>query len=97
MAQASHSLANFIIRHPFTSLKWNTFSNIMVCLSVPNLAALQDLSVSLKKDSIPFNMFYEPDFSEHTSITTTDAAAPFLKGLPLAFKNNKRDVLLVQQ
>lgn len=86
MAQTSHSLADFIIKHPIISWLWNKKSNIMVNLAISNLHALQELAATLKQNKIPFTIFYEPDINQHTSICTTDEAAKILSNLPLALK-----------
>ena len=88
--QSTHSVADFAEQHPQTFQKWKSESNSVICLSVKNELKLLQLWEKFKSitDSV---IFYEPDFSEYTSICmyADEPIRKKLKHLPLIVKEPK--------
>ena len=83
-------MADFAHQHPQTFQKWKDESNSVICLSVKNEFKLLQLWEELKPITHSV-IFYEPDFSEYTSICVyaDEPIRKKLKHLPLIGKESK--------
>lgn len=87
IAQTAHAMRLWSHEHPVEDAYWFKRSNNLVCLSVPNEAALLALAGRLRKEGILFSAFREPDFDNAvTAIAVEPAGARFLSSVPLALK-----------
>jgi hypothetical protein len=83
-------VADFAHQHPQTFQKWKDESNSVICLSVKNELKLLQLWEKYQPIT-PSVIFYEPDFSEYTSIClyADEPIRKKLKHLPLIGKESK--------
>jgi len=87
--QGGHSLASFALEHPDLFRQWN--NGYLICLSVFNGLALNDLLISIN-GKVTCSVFYEPDLQSTlpTAICLFDDGKNgyrnYLRGLSLATK-----------
>lgn len=75
--------------HPDLDQVWFTESNYLICLSVPDLGALELLSLEAFLLDIPQAEFREPDLSDELTaivLAPGEVSAKLLSRLPLALK-----------
>jgi hypothetical protein len=88
--QGGHALSNFALKHPDLFREWN--NQYLICLSVFNGLALQQLHMKLLSDCIVVSPFYEPDLKSNlpTALCLFDNGynnyRKYLKHLSLASK-----------
>lgn len=86
-AQLGHALIGYVLAEPHRAGRWHAGSNNLVCLAVPDEAALRALAGGLIGQGCPIFQFFEPDLEDQlTAIATGPKSQRFLSNLPLALK-----------
>lgn len=86
-AQLGHALVGYVLAQPAQAARWHTRSNNLVCLAVPDEAALSGLVGRLVSESIPVLCFHEPDLGgELTAVAVSPDGGRLLASLPLALR-----------
>ena len=86
-AQLGHALVGYVLAQPTQAAHWHTRSNNLVCLAVPNEAALSGLVGRLVSASIPVLCFHEPDLGgQLTAVAVSPDGGRLLASLPLALR-----------
>lgn len=91
LAQSNHAVAEFAVAHHELFRDWAANQRNIVCLNIPNEAALADLLLLAQAKSIPCASFREPDFDgELTAIALGSGADKIVSSLPLALRSPKQ-------
>ena len=86
-AQLGHALVAYVLARPRETARWHTESNNLVCLSVPDEAALAALAASIAAEGLPVVCFHEPDLDDSlTAIAVGAEARRLLSNVPLALR-----------
>lgn len=87
LAQSNHATAEFSISHPALFYDWAKNQRNIVCMSIPNEAALADLLRLAELKGVHRACFHEPDFGgELTAIALGDGGEKITACLPLALR-----------
>jgi hypothetical protein len=87
IAQTAHALAEFALAHPAEFGAWAAEQRNIVCLAIPNEAALADLLSLAQSKHVRSARFREPDFGDElTAIALGEGAEKLVSCLPLALK-----------
>lgn len=92
IAQACHTLRQFVEEHPQTDQVWFKGSQFLVVLSVPNEQSLYDLKKLADNQGILTSAWKEPDLNnELTGIALApgSASSKLCSQLPLALKERE--------
>lgn len=89
IAQTVHVVAEYTMMNPELIKEWYTRNNYVLSLSVKNKEELTEFATQLHKLGVKFNIFYEPDINEMTSVAfiSTDETDIVTKNMPLAGKS----------
>lgn len=88
-AQLGHAFVSYVLARPRETARWHTESNNLVCLSVPDEAALVALAAAIAAKGLPVVCFHEPDLNDAlTAVAVSSEAQPLLASLPLALRRN---------
>ena len=88
-AQLAHAFVSYVLARPRETALWHTESNNLVCLSVPDEAALSALAASIAEAGHPIVCFHEPDLGDAlTTIAVSSEARRIVACLPLALRRN---------
>lgn len=90
IAQTVHAVAEYVMTNSELAKQWHIHSNYVLALSVSDADELVQFGKKLWNLKIKFNMFYEPDVNEVTSIAfiSTPETDLITKGMPLAGKTS---------
>lgn len=88
MAMLVHAANEFPETYPDIWKQWKDESNSVICLSVKDLAALEQLCQTLDKKEVKYVKFFEPDVEQLTAVAVepSEMARKVTKYLPLAGK-----------
>lgn len=89
MAQAVHAAFEFSVLHPEMTRAWQTTSNYLVIVGVPDEAALIGLASRALERGITTHTVHEPDLGDQATAVVLepgDAARRLCSSLPLALK-----------
>lgn len=89
IAQTVHAVAEYTMMNPELIKEWYTRSNYVLSLSVKDVEELVEFGRQLHLLGVKFNIFYEPDVNEMTSIAfvSTYETDIVTKSMPLAGKS----------
>lgn len=87
VAQSCHAMRLFSAEHTEIDRQWYAESNNLVCLQVPDEAALCELAKRARDHSVACSLFEEPDFQmEATALTISPVGRALVSNLPLALR-----------
>lgn len=92
-AQLVHGMATFAREYPSTFEAWERTDNVVVCITVPDCAALEELAAKAEElsetseNGLAISRFREPDIEDQLTCIVLEPIGVFqeiCKGLPLA-------------
>ena len=96
LVQSVHGLADFAAEHPNAFRDWQSGTNTLVCLSVPDEPALEKLLQKLEVYGVPVTPFREPDVNNQLTsfcILGTELIRAKLRYLPPALQGGKNEAI----
>jgi peptidyl-tRNA hydrolase len=86
-AQLAHAFVSYVLARPRETAQWHTESNNLVCLAVPDEAALSALAAAIAEAGHPIVCFHEPDLGDAlTALAIGPEAQRLLSNVPLALR-----------
>ncbi len=96
LVQSVHGLADFAVEHPEAFRNWQSGTNTLACLSVPDEDALEKLLQKLTLLGVPLTPFREPDVNHQLTsfcILGTEEIRAKLRYLTPALKGGKNEAI----
>jgi hypothetical protein len=91
IAQTAHAVSEFAVAHPDDFRAWASEQRNIVCLGIPNEAALADLLSLAQSKHIRCARFREPDYDDElTAIALGNGGDKITSSLPLALKPQRK-------
>lgn len=87
--QSAHAVIDFQYEHPYEASQWQTKSNYLALLTVPNEESLCKLISKAENSGIKFTVFREPDLNNEITAVAfepSDNARKLTSSCPLLGK-----------